>query len=136
MAFVWPRCFFPLRCSHKRCRSLRIPGSFQALRQTRKRRHTLSATLSVGGTSAANAAGTINISVANGAWTETAVTGNNAPVAVTAVASGVSVSTSDTYLYVDATAAVKAWLSETTNSGFIIAPNDGTVTISIDSKRA
>ena len=82
------------------------------------------------------AAGTINISVANGAWTELGVNGANAPVAAAAVASGVSVSTSSEYLYVDATAAVKNWLNGTTNSGFIITPNDGTVLVAFDSKES
>ena len=81
-----------------------------------------------------NAAGTVNISVANGGWTEPGVNGNNAPAAAAAVASGVSVSTTGTYLYVDATAAVQAWLNGTTNSGFVVTPNDGVVTISFDSK--
>ncbi len=56
------------------------------------------------------AAGTINISVANGSWTESAVNGINAPTAGSAVASGVSVTNSGSFVYVDATAAVQAWL--------------------------
>src|ERR1700728_2511713 len=52
------------------------------------------------------AAGTINISVANGAWTELGVNGTNAPTAAAVVATGVSVSTGSDYIYVDATAAV------------------------------
>ena len=82
------------------------------------------------------ASGTINISVANGPWTEIGVNGTNAPVPGAAVASGVSVSTSSEYLYVDATAAVKSWLSGTTNNGFIITPNDGTVLVAFDSKES
>jgi hypothetical protein len=83
-----------------------------------------------------NAAGTVNISVANGTWTELGVTGNNTPAAGTSAASGVSVSTSGACLYVDATAAVQSWLNGTTNSGFLISPNDGIVTISFDSKES
>jgi hypothetical protein len=83
-----------------------------------------------------NAAGTVNISVANGTWTELGVTGNNTPAAGTSVASGVSVSISGAYLYVDATAAVQSCLNGTTNSGFLISPNDGIVTISFDSKES
>jgi hypothetical protein len=83
-----------------------------------------------------NAAGTVNISVANGAWTEPGLSGNNAPTAGASVAGGVSVSTSGTYLYVDATAAVRSWLNGTTNSGFLISPNDGAVTIAFDSKES
>jgi len=65
-------------------------------------------------------AGTINISVANGPWTELGVNGINAPVAAASVASAVPVTTGSDYLYVDATAAVQNWLNGTTNSGFII----------------
>jgi hypothetical protein len=82
------------------------------------------------------ATGTVNISVANGTWTELGVNGTNAPVPAAAVASGVSVSTSGTYVYVDATAAVQSWLSGTTNSGFIVTPNDGNVNVAFDSKES
>jgi len=37
---------------------------------------------------------------------------------------------------VDATAAVKNWLSGTTNNGFILTPNDGTVLVAFDSKES
>ncbi len=82
------------------------------------------------------AGGTVNISVANGSWTESGVNGTNAPAAAAAVASGVSASSASDYLYVDATAAVQAWLSGTTNSGFIITPNDGTVNVAFDTKES
>jgi hypothetical protein len=64
--------------------------------------------------------------------------GTNAPVAAAVVASGVSVSMSDNYLYVDATAAVQSWLNGTTaNSGFIVTPNTGTgVNVAFDSKES
>ena len=82
------------------------------------------------------AAGTINVSVANGVWTEAGVNGTNAPVPATAVASGVPVLAGSEYVYVDATAAVRNWLSGTTNNGFIITPNDGTVLVAFDSKES
>lgn len=82
------------------------------------------------------AAGTVNISVANGGWTEFGVTGNNAPVAAASVASGVLASTASEYITVDATAAVQAWLTATTNSGFIITPNDGVVNVAFDTKES
>jgi Collagen triple helix repeat (20 copies) len=82
------------------------------------------------------AAGAVNISVANGAWTETGVNGNNAPVPGLAVASGVSASAASEYITIDATAAVQAWLSGTTNSGFIITPNDGGVNVAFDTKES
>jgi hypothetical protein len=83
------------------------------------------------------AGGTVNISVANGVWTELGVNGTNAPAAGAAVASGVSVLNANQYVFVDATQAVKNWVSGiTTNSGFIITPADGTVNIAFDSKES
>ena len=83
------------------------------------------------------AAGTVSISVANGAWTETAVNGTTGPVAGAAVASGLSVTTASTWLYVDATAAVQSWLDGITpNSGFIITPAGGGVSVAFDSKES
>jgi hypothetical protein len=82
------------------------------------------------------AAGTFNISVANGPWTELGVNGNNAPVAGAAVASGVSASAASEYITVDTTAAVKAWLTGTNNNGFIITPNDGIVNVVFDTKES
>jgi hypothetical protein len=81
------------------------------------------------------AAGTVNISVANGPWTELAVTGTNSPVQAAAVASGVPISAAGEYLYVDATAAVQAWLSGTNNNGFIVTPA-GAVNVAFDSKES
>jgi hypothetical protein len=82
------------------------------------------------------AAGTINVSVANGPWTESGVNGTNSPSTGAAVASGVSVNAQDSYISVDATAAVQSWLTETVNSGFLIAPNDGIVSFSLDAKES
>ena len=66
---------------------------------------------------------------------ESGVNGNNAPVPAASVASTVAVNNGSDYVAVDATAAVQAWLSGTTNSGFIITPNTG-VNISFDSKES
>ena len=82
------------------------------------------------------AAGTINISVANGPWTELGVTGMNAPVPAASVFSSLSVTASDQYVYVDATTAVKNWLNGTTNNGFIVTPNDANVNVAFDSKES
>ncbi len=82
------------------------------------------------------AAGTVNISVGNGAWTETGVNGTNAPSPAAAVASGVSASAANEYITVDATAAVQAWLTGTNNNGFIITPNDLTVNVAFDTKES
>jgi len=83
-----------------------------------------------------NAAGNVNISEANGAWTELGVNGTNNPVAGAAVASGVAVPATGNYLYVDATQAVKDWLGSTTNNGFIITPIGGSVSANFDSKES
>jgi hypothetical protein len=81
------------------------------------------------------ASGTVNISTANGSWTELSVNGNNAPTAGTAVASGVSVSAAGNYLSVDVTAAVQGWVTTPgSNNGFIVAPGSTTVNVSFDSK--
>jgi hypothetical protein len=80
--------------------------------------------------------GTLNISVANGLWTEGAVNGTNAPVAGASVASGVTVPTEDDYLYVNVTQAVQNWVNGTTpNNGFLITPNSG-VSVFFDSKES
>ena len=80
-------------------------------------------------------AGTVNISTANGSWTEGSVNGTNNPVALAAVASGVAISAPNTFIVVDATAAVQAWLNGTANSGFLIA-GDRTVNIALDTKES
>ncbi len=82
------------------------------------------------------ATGTVNISTANGAWTEAGVNGNNGPVAGGVVASGVSVTSANTYLVVDATTAVKTWLGEIPNNGFLIAAAGGGVNITLDTKES
>jgi hypothetical protein len=82
------------------------------------------------------APGTVNVSVANGAWTESAVTGPGAPSAAAVVASGVTVNTANSYLHVDATTAVQNWLNGATNSGFMITPAGGGVNVAFDSKES
>jgi hypothetical protein len=82
------------------------------------------------------AAGAVNISVGNGPWTETGVNGTSSPVPAAAVASGVPVAQASEYLSVDATAAVQAWLTGTTNSGFIITAAAGAVNVAFDSKES
>jgi hypothetical protein len=82
------------------------------------------------------APGTINVSVANGPWSELTVTGTNAPpVPAAAVASGVPVATANAFFFFDATSAVRNWLSgNAANNGFIITPNDASVNVAFDSK--
>lgn len=82
-------------------------------------------------------AGSINISTANGSWSEYTVNGTNQPVAGSAVASGFSVSGSGGYIYVDATSAVRGWVTTpSSNNGFLIASADAISSIQFDSKES
>jgi hypothetical protein len=82
------------------------------------------------------AGGAINFSEATGNWAELTVSGVGSPTAGTSIKTGVTVAASNSYLAVDVTQAVKDWLSGTTNRGFIITPNDGTVNVAFDSKES
>jgi hypothetical protein len=82
------------------------------------------------------AAGSINVSEANGPWTEAGASGTGSTVAGAAVTSGLAVPGVNSYIYVDATQAVKDWLTGTVNSGFIITPNGGAVNVAFDSKES
>ncbi len=78
-------------------------------------------------------AGMVNISVANGSWSELAVTGTDPPVPGAAVGD-VPVSVANNYVTVDATQAVQDWVNGTSNNdGFIITPS-GSVQVEFDSK--
>jgi hypothetical protein len=82
------------------------------------------------------AAGTINIDIATGAWTEAGVNGTNAPVPLLAIATNVLIATGGEYVYVDATAAVQSWLNgSTANNGFLVLPGAG-VNVAFDSKES
>jgi hypothetical protein len=79
--------------------------------------------------------GNVNVSVANGPWSEYVVTGLNAPSAGAAIVSQLQVGTlAGSYLTIDVTVAVQQWLNGTTNSGFIISPGNGAVNVLFDSK--
>jgi hypothetical protein len=81
--------------------------------------------------------GSLNVSVANGSWSELAVSGLNTPPSVGAsVANGVLVSTANQYVYVDATLAVQNWVNGVAaNNGFIITPAVG-INAAFDSKES
>jgi hypothetical protein len=84
-------------------------------------------------------AGAVNINAANGAWTESAVNGSNAPSLGMSVASAVPVTTADSYITVDATALVKDWLDGViTNSGIILTvdPSSPGTSVFFDSKES
>ena len=83
-----------------------------------------------------SASGTVNVSEANGSWSELVVNGaSGTPVAGAAIASGVTVPASGSYLYIDVTTAVQDWLSDVPNSGILIAPGGG-VSVAFDSKES
>ncbi len=84
------------------------------------------------------AAGTVNISVANGSWSELTVTGTSAPpVPAAAVASGVPIATANTFLIFDATDAVRNWMNgSAANNGFIITPGNSSINVALDSKES
>ena len=84
------------------------------------------------------AAGTVNVSVANGPWSEPTVSGTNAPpVPAAAVASGVPLAAANTFLVFDATNAVRNWLNgNAANNGFIITPGDTAINVAFDSKES
>jgi hypothetical protein len=82
-------------------------------------------------------AGAVNINAASGAWTETGVTGFNSPVMAMNVANSVPVNTAGSYITVDATTLVKAWIDGTlSNAGIIVSadPAYAGTSIFFDSK--
>lgn len=81
-----------------------------------------------------NVAGTVNVDTANGAWTELMVNGTNNPTAGAAVATSLPAANTDTFLSMDATAAVQGWITTPgSNNGFMILAN-GTTSVQFDSK--
>jgi hypothetical protein len=85
------------------------------------------------------APGAIDVSAANGNWSEGEVNGTNAPIPGMVVASQVIVTGASTYITLDATALVQAWLSGTiVNSGILIAVDPGYpgTSVLLDSKES
>src|SRR5580692_7113922 len=83
-----------------------------------------------------NSAGTINIDTVSAStpWGELTVTGNSGISIGSAVATSVPVATVDTFVSVDATAAVQGWIATPgTNNGFMIMANSST-SVQFDSK--
>ena len=82
------------------------------------------------------AGGAINIDTVSPTtpWGESTVTGNTVLLPGDAVATAVPVATANTFISVDATAAVQGWIgSPATNNGFMIVANVGT-SVQFDSK--
>jgi hypothetical protein len=83
-----------------------------------------------------NSAGTINIDTVSSStpWAELTVTGNSGISAGSAVATSVPVATAESFIGVDATAAVQGWITaSSSNNGFMIVAN-GTTSVQFDSK--
>ena len=83
-----------------------------------------------------NSAGTINVDTVSAStpWGELTVTGNSGISAGSAVATAVPVATVDTFIAMDATAAVQGWITTPgSNNGFMILAN-GTTSVQFDSK--
>jgi Collagen triple helix repeat (20 copies) len=81
-------------------------------------------------------AGTINVDVVSAStpWTELTVNGNSGISAGAAVATSVPVTTVDTFIPIDATAAVQGWITTpSSNNGFMILGNSST-SVQFDSK--
>jgi hypothetical protein len=84
-------------------------------------------------------AGAVDINAANGQWTEATVNGNNTPGIGMNVASAIPVSTAGSYITVDATTLVKAWLDGIINNhGVILTVDPGFASTSVffDSKES
>jgi hypothetical protein len=80
-------------------------------------------------------AGSFNVDLVTGTWTESTITANNTPTLGSAIASAVPVTTVDKnkYVLVDVTAAAVDWLNGTANDGIAIIP-DGAVSFALNSK--
>jgi len=84
-----------------------------------------------------SAAGTINVAEAtNVAWTESTVTGLNAPSAGTSIATGVPVATGSSYISVDVTQAVKDWLGGAAANNGLVITGSGSLNVAFDSKES
>ena len=83
--------------------------------------------------------GSVDIFAANGAWTESTVTGSGGPVPPaqgTLVAGSVPIQIGGVYVQIDATAQVKAWLNGAANNGFLVVANPSATLVYFDSKES
>ena len=70
----------------------------------------------------ANVGGAVDINTVASSWSELTVNGNSPPSSGSLVATGVAATSANTFLTVDATAAVQGWItSPVANNGFMIA---------------
>jgi hypothetical protein len=83
-----------------------------------------------------NSGGTINVDTVSAStpWGELTVTGNSGISPGNAVATAVPTATTDTFISMDATAAVRGWITAPgSNNGFMVLAN-GTTSVQFDSK--
>lgn len=80
------------------------------------------------------AAGSINVSAATAAWSESTVNGFSGPGVGSLVAGPIGVSVAGTYISIPVTSQVQAWLSGAPNDGFIVTAASSSTSITIDSK--
>lgn len=84
-------------------------------------------------------AGSFDVFLVNGTWSEHTITYKTAPALGTKIASAVPVTSSmaDNYLLINVTPAVQAWLSGTANFGLALMPTAGsTINVALDSKES
>ncbi len=80
-------------------------------------------------------AGSFDVRLVTGAWSEAAVTNHTAPASGSAVASAIPVGAADTFVAVDVTAAVQDWLNGTpANNGLALVAHAAGTTVQFDSK--
>lgn len=81
-------------------------------------------------------AGSFNAKYINAAWSETAITANTAPATGGTILTNINVTTSqvDTYILVDITSAVNAWLDGTQANNGIALIGNGTFNVNLESK--
>src|SRR5580704_2946090 len=76
--------------------------------------------------------GSVDIYAANAPWVEATVTGTNFPGPGNVVASSVPVSIAYSYIVLDVTTQVKAWLNGATNNGFLIVADPSNTLVYFD----
>src|SRR5437762_4032481 len=84
-------------------------------------------------------AGSFDVVLVNGTWNEKSVTYGNRPNLGNVIAAGVPVvaSSKNTFINVDVTSAMQAWLSGSANNGIAIVPSASSpISVTFDSKEA
>jgi len=80
--------------------------------------------------------GSVDIYAANAPWTEATITGTGFPGPGTLVASAIPVSIANSYIVLDVTTQVKAWLNGATNNGFLIVADPSSSLVYFDTKES